>query len=186
LTVGQEGIFFLQADFTNAFCRQIEYALPIGKLDLHFENAKKAALAVVKVYADPNTALLADTARDRQFAAVALVARYRAGRPAFGTQTFVNEPISADQSKLIVEVLSEMKWNDPPLDPEGVMSLSTAFWQLQLTEKDGWLQPRPQANEDPNEVMSKAVAKWFKEHSATYRIQRLVVGASGAKYIKGF
>jgi hypothetical protein len=181
LNVGQEGIFFLQADSAKGFCRQIEYALPIDKSSLQFENARKAVAAMVKVFADPDRTIRADKARDRQFAAVALVARYRASHPAFGTAKHVSESIPADQSKRILDALAEMKWDDPPLDPEGVMTLPHAFRQLQPTDKDGWQEPKPNANEDADEVEGKAVAQWFKDHSAKYRIERLVAQGPDAK-----
>lgn len=131
------------------------------------------------MYADPQTALLGDKARDRQFAALALVARYRASRPHWESNALTRKPISVDESKLILEALAEMKWHDPPLDA-GAMSLPNVFWQLQLTEKDGWKQPQPRANEDANEVMAKAVAKWFKERAGNYRIEQLIAKPTGA------
>lgn len=181
MNVGREGIFFLQADSANAFYRQVEYGLPVGKLEPHFEDARKVVAALAKTYADPTAALRADKAPDRRFAAVALLARYRAVRPLFGTTTQVDEPIPADESKLILNVLAEMKWNDPPLDPAGVISLPSAFQMLGLSEKDGWRPPQPKANEDPNVATGKAVAEWLKNHSATYRIQRRVVQVTDAK-----
>lgn len=133
------------------------------------------------MYADPHSALIAEKSRDRQFAAVALLARYRASRPYLEPNAHAREAISVDENKLILETLAEMKWNDPPLDPEGTMSLKHGFWHLQLTEKDGWKQPQPQANEDADEVMANAVAKWFKEHAEKHRIERLVAKPTGVK-----
>jgi hypothetical protein len=185
LNVGQEGIFFLQADPANAFCRQIEYALPISRLDFQFEDARKLIATLVKVYAAPTTALSADKLCDRRFAAVALVARYRAGRPTVGAKTAeADEPIPAEESRLILDILGGMKWSDQPLEPTGVMSLRSAFSQLQLSEKDGWLDFKPKENEDPDEAMGKAVADWFKNHAGKYRIQRRVVREIDAKPIR--
>jgi hypothetical protein len=181
LDVGKEGIFFLQADSANAWCRQIEDALPIEKSSLRFEDARKVVAAVVKVHADPVAALSADKARDRQFAAVALVARYRTGRPTPDAKTHVDEPIPAAESRLILGVLAGMKWNDPALDADGIISLPSAFRQLQLSEKDGWQQPQPKADENPDDVMGKAVAEWFKNHAAEYRIQRRIVRETEAR-----
>ena len=184
MSVGQEGIFFLQADLAYGFCRQIEYGLAIGKSDLQFENAQKLIAAVVKVYARPSAALSADNTVDRQFAAVALVARYRAGQLPLGARSQVEEPIPVDESRLILAALGGMKWTDPPLEPSGVMSLPNAFRQLQLSEKDGWREPQPKANEHPDEVIGKAVAEWFKDHSAKYRIQRHVVRETDARHVR--
>jgi hypothetical protein len=181
LSVGQEGIFFLQTDPASDFSRQIQYGLPIGKQDLHVKGHTRTLRALVKMYADPHSALIAENARDRQFAALALLARYRASRPHLDPNAHVREPIPADESKWILDTLAQMKWTDPPLDAEGTVSLPHVFWQLQLTEKDGWKQPQPQANEDANEVMANAVAKWFKEHAGKYRIERLVAKSTGMK-----
>ena len=171
----QQAIFFLQADPSADFYRQIEYALPVEKSSPNFESGRKSVVAVAKILADPQTALLADKARDRQFAAWTLVARYRAAPAWLDAAAQANEPIPADESALILETLSEMKWNDSSV------SLQDAFRRLQLTEKDGWQQPRPKANEDPDEIMSQAVAKWFRDHSGRYRLQRLVAKTSNAK-----
>jgi hypothetical protein len=162
-------------DPTSGFYRQVKYGLPIGKLDLNFETQSKALRPLVKVFADPQTALLAEKSRDRQFAALALVARYRASRPHLDLKANAGEPIPADQNKLILETLAELRWDNEPFDPEGTMSLRNVFWQLQLTEKHGWQQPQAKADENADEVMGKAVAKWFNVHSANYRIQRLAV-----------
>jgi hypothetical protein len=170
-------MFFLQTDSANAFFRQIEFALPIEKSRLSFEDARKLAAAVVRVYADPVAALSSGKVRDRRFAAVALVARYRATRLAPGTTPQASEPLPADESRLILGTLAGMKWNDPAVDPDGVVSLPNAFRLLQLSEMDGWQPPQPKANEDPDEVMSKAVSDWFKNHSTGYRIQRHVARA---------
>ena len=179
--MGQEGIFFLQYDPAADFSRHVQYGLPIGKLDLNVKGHTKTLRALVKVYADPHSALLAEKASDRQFAALALVARYRGSRPHLEPNAHAREPISADENKLILETLAEMKWNDPPLDAEATLSLPNVFWQLQLTEKDGWKQPQPQANEDANELMANSVSRWFKEHSGKYRIERLVAKPTGVK-----
>lgn len=179
--VGQAGIFFLHTDSKNALCRHIEYALPIGKWDIQFDNAVKAIAVLSKVYADPSAALMADKPRDRQFAAIALVARYRAAHPSFSAQSNIDEPIPVKQSQRILEALAEMKWSDPPLDAEGAMTLPNAFARLQLNDKDGWQPPQPQANDDSNELMSQAVATWLRDHAATYCIQRRVAKESDAK-----
>ena len=174
LNVGQEAIFFLERNPANDFYSQIEYSRPLAKSDLNYESERKAVIRLLNVYADPHQALLADKAADRQFAAIALVARYRAPRHYQNTNEFAGEPIPADESRLILETLAEMKWGDVPFDARGVFSLQNAFWQLQLTEKDGWKPPQPKANEDANEVMGKAAVKWIKENGGKYRMLRLV------------
>jgi hypothetical protein len=181
LNVGQEGIFFLQSDSAQAFCRQIEYGLPIAKLDHQFDNAQKLIATVVSVYADPIAALSTGKLTDRQFAALALVARYRTGRAPFGRWSQVDEPISTEESRRILDTLAGMKWTDPPLDAAGVMSLPSAFRQLQLTEKDGWREPQLLANDDPNAVLGKAVAVWLSDYAAKYRIQRRVFRETDSK-----
>ncbi len=174
LDVGQEAIFFLQAHPTADFYTQISYGLPLAKSDPNYETERKAIGRLLKIVADPHTALLAEKAADRQFAACALLARYRTSRPA----ALTTEPIPADESKRILEILAEMKWSDPPLDANGVISLPNAFWSLQLTEKDGWQKPEPNQNQDANEVVGNAASKWIRENAGKYRIERLVAKPS--------
>lgn len=174
MSIGQEAVFFLQSDSANGFYSQIHFGLPLAKSSLSFESERKAVVRMLKVLADPQTALLSDKAGDRQFAASALIARYRILGQHSQPAALVNEPIPADESRLILQALSEMKWDDV-VDPRSAIGLQSAFRHLQLTEKDGWTQPQAKANEDQNAVLNKAVSSWLKDNAGKYRIQRLVV-----------
>src|SRR5687768_5704001 len=99
-------MFFLQADPVNGFYRHVSYGSPIAPGNLNVEAQTKLVRALVKVYSDPQKALLAEKARDRQFAAIALVGRHRASRPHLELNAHVREAIPEDQSRLILSALA--------------------------------------------------------------------------------
>ena len=141
---------------------------------MDFDNELKNIRKILKIFADPLTALRANKADDRQFAACALVLRYQAARWLAEPAALARESIGAEESKLILGALSEMKWGETPFDPEGVVTLKNAFEHLNLTEKEGWRPPQPKNGEDVNQLMTQAVSTWIKDNANKYRVPRLV------------
>ena len=134
---------------------------------------------VVKVLKNPIETLKAKESSDRQFAACVLLHRYRTALPVVGTgtntTTVKTEAIGEEESKLILSGLGETTWGDMGPDGQGTLALQSLFWQLALTEKDGWRQPVVKENEDYNTVMDGAVKKWIKENGSKYRLQRYIL-----------
>jgi hypothetical protein len=174
LVAGQEACFFLQKHPTADFYVMLQYAYPLNKSDLGYDGQLKAVCNVLKAFDKPLEALQAKDASERQLAACALVHRYRTQRPSHVPVAISNEPIAAEESKLILNALGEMKWGELPFDQNGTFSMHNAFYQLGLTANDGWQQPQPKENEDANVVMTEAVGKWFKANADKYRVQRVV------------
>lgn len=181
LVQGQEACFMLQRHPIADFYVLLPYAYPIDKNELTFDADMKAVRNVLKAFREPVKALQAKDASERQLAACALVTRYRTQRNSNVPVTVTNVPIAADESKLILQALSEMKWGELPFDPNGTFSVQNVFHQLGLTPQNGWQQPQPKANEDHNAVMDKAVSDWFKANAETFRIQRLVMKPASAQ-----
>jgi hypothetical protein len=178
LTAGQEACFFLQKHPTADFYVLMQYAYPLDKGDLGYDTDIKAVRNILKAFEKPVEALRAKDAGERQLAACALVMRYRTQTnravPVFEQVVpVVNEPIPAEESKLILKALGEMKWGEQPFDVNGTFSLQSAFSQLGIGANDGWQQPQQKENEDFNAAMSEALTKWFSANADKYRVQRL-------------
>jgi len=175
LNDGQEACFFLQRPTGTDFYLPVNMGYPLDKSDVSYPEQLTAVRKILKSVAQPIEALRAKEAADRQLAACALVMKYRTPgtkpNPAF-------EAIPAEESKLILNALAEMKWGENPFDVNGALSLHSLFYQLRLTDKDGWVQPQQKENEDYNAIMSKAVTDWMKNKSSTYRMQRFVAAKS--------
>ena len=86
--------------------------------------------------------------------------------------------IDKDESKLILKGLLESDWTK--LDrsvPNGIQS----FYALQLTEKDGWVPPKPvraqpgQPAVNYNEAVKDAFAKWLDGPGKDYVIKKYVL-----------
>jgi hypothetical protein len=184
LVAGQEACFFLQKHPKGDFYVLPQYAYPLNKGDLTYDAELKAVRNILKAIAKPVESLQAKDSGERQLAACALVVRYRTQQNVRAFEpgvAAVNEPIAADESKLILQTLGEMKWGEVPFDPNGTFTVQNAFYQLGPTPNDGWQQPQQKENEDFNAVMSDAVSKWFKANTEKYRVQRLVAKPHSTK-----
>jgi hypothetical protein len=175
LILGQQACFFLQKVPTADCFVPVNLDLPLDKSDPNYANSLGGIRKIAKVIEKPMDCLKSKNTFDRQLAASVLVLRYRA-EPTIGSGNLVNEPLSAQESKLILAALAEMQWGELPFDQNGVLSLQNAFSQLQVTEKDGWKLPEMKDDDDCNLAMGEAVAKWMKGHSAKYQIQRISAG----------
>jgi hypothetical protein len=185
----QEGVLFLTRHHSNDF-----YELGLGNLIAkEFNTNYKADLELtrkcVKLLAAPDDSLKSKNAEERLLAAAMLIRKYRGpldllansglqpAKPA--KETRKEEPISAEQSKLILNVLSEVDWktaeNPTPSSPANL------FVRLGLTPKDGWKYKQGPVNfldgkavlKSRNELATAAKA-WLKANAGTYRIKRFV------------
>jgi hypothetical protein len=124
------------------------------------EAIKKAA----KLLAKPTESLKSKDADERLQTASLLVARYRTNR----TGQAKTEQVSADESKLILEVLANADWAPAKRPQFGQVTPMGVFFQLGLTEKDGWKYPQ-----DATKV-AEVAKKWCKDNAGKYRINRFV------------
>jgi len=175
LKEGQELVLFLAKHPDAGFYTMPNMSPP---LDTKAEETKKDLEAIKKVLAvaaDPMKALKAEKADDRAFAAAVLAGKYRAYPDAGGETEQVAIP--AEESKLILKGLAESDWTKfDRTTPNGMQS----FYSLGLTDKDGWVAPkpvRPQPGQPPvnlNEATKDAFVKWLDGPGKDYVIKRIV------------
>jgi hypothetical protein len=143
----------------------MNYYDAIGKKDNpNFAKEVEAIKKSAKLIAKPMDGLKSKQAEERLTTAALLITRYRTNRT--GAQK--TEQVSADESKLVLEALAEADWK--PKNPRAgfQMNPQTLFFNLGVTEKDGWKQPK-----DFNKLAEEA-KKWCKDNAGKYRINRFV------------
>jgi hypothetical protein len=175
LKEGQEFLFFLTKHPDAGFYVMPPMSPPV---DAKGDEGKKEVAAVKKVLAvvaDPAAALKADTAAARYLAAATLVTKYRSFPEQGGAVEQV--AIGADESKLILQALAEGDWTKfDRAAPNGMQ----AFYSLGLTDKDGWVAPKPvpakpgQSPVNFNQVTKDAFVKWLAGPGKDYQIKRVV------------
>ncbi|MBY0459032.1 MAG: hypothetical protein K2V38_16975, partial [Gemmataceae bacterium] len=181
LKEGQEMLFFLakhpSADFyvLPAMSPPVDVSTDAGKKEI--DGVKKT----LEVLADPMKGLKSDKADVRATTAATLVMKYRSYPDMGGEVDQV--AIGADESKLILKAIAEGDWSNQvkPGTPANLNpSVVTAFYQIGLTDKDGWRQPmfpQPQPGQPPvdfNALVKEAFVKWLAGPGKDYQIKKMV------------
>lgn len=171
LTKDQEVCLFLTPHASESFfVAPMYYDVIDKKSNPNFDKEVALVRRCTKVLADPNAGLKSKDGEDRLLAASMLLGRYRTLRgPVKGVPK--QEPIDAEQSKLILLALAEADWTARATAPMQATPQSL-FYRLGLKPQDGWVQPKV-AKEFP-----EAAKKWLRENADKYRIQRYVSEAS--------
>jgi hypothetical protein len=167
LTKGQEGCFFLQQHFAENFYVMQPSAPSLDAKSDTFKEEVALAERFAKLLAEPMNGLKSKDVEQRLQTAGLLVARYRMPKPGQLKQ----EPIAAEESKLILKALLDADFSKP-YQPNEVSAQQT-FFLLGLEEKDGW---NPAPFQNFQQEFPAAAKKWLKEHAETYRIKRFVAG----------
>lgn len=177
LKEGQQMLFFLTKHPGADFYMMPGMSPPV---DVSTDEGKKEIEAVKKVtevLADPMKGLKSDKADVRAETAATLVMKYRSG-PEFAAQT-EQVAIGAEESKLILKAIAEADWKQVRPGPGGMNAMS-AFYQLGLTDKDGWVAPkfvRPAPGQPPVDftaVQKDAFVKWLAGPGKDYQIKKIV------------
>jgi len=143
----------------------VNYYDAIAKKDNNnFAKDVEAIKKSAKLLAKPTDGLKSKDADERLLTAALLVARYRTNRTGGEAKT---EEIPAEESKLILEALASADWA-PKVRVFGQPNAQQSFFQLGLTEKDGWKQPK-----DFTKLADEA-KQWCKDNAGKYRIKRFV------------
>ncbi len=176
LREGQLFLFFLAKHPDGNFYMMPPMSPPIA---LKGENGKEEIEQIKKVLAviaDPAKALKAEKAQDRYVAAATIIMKYRSYPEVPGVE-IDEQPIAADESKLILQALAEGDWTKFDRDaPNGMQ----AFNSLGLTPQDGFTRPRPvpvKPGQPPvnfNQVTQDAFVKWLAGPGKDYRIKKIV------------
>jgi hypothetical protein len=179
LKEGQDVLLFLTRHPSADFYVVPAINAPVEVKDEYGKSAVEAAKRFASVLADPMKGLKSDRAEVRAETAAFVVIKYRA------SGEFVREvdrvPLPAEENKLILAALLDGDWRSmyshPPADGPHPLS---AFYQLYLTEKDGWIAPvivaAPPGTPQPDYglVMKDAFAKWRAGPGRDYVIKKLV------------
>jgi hypothetical protein len=170
LQVDQEYLLYLTPHHEAPFyVAQNYFDATIKKDNPNFDKELDEVKRCVKLLADPMASLKAKEADDRTLTAEMLVARYR--MPRASAKEPKTEDLGAEESKLILQALAHADWNPKPVAGPGGFQMSplNSFFQLGLTEKDGWKPPQD------GKELEAAAKKWLKDNADKYRIQKFVV-----------
>jgi hypothetical protein len=169
LVAGQEGLFLLKKQAKEDFYvigGVIGYYINSDR-NPSFEKEIQVAKASALVLTKPQEALKSKSAEERLLAAAILIEKYRnyRGPPVVPKQ----EPIDAEESKLILQVLADADWktdwNFNSLRPIP----GQLFQRLGITAKDGFTPPA-------GGNFQAAAQAWVRENAQKYHIQCFVAG----------
>ncbi len=174
MTVGMEGLFYLQKNAAGNCYTLVQSFGAFVSAENNNSNYE-VEVAQIRVTANPMNSLKAAKAADRATAAVLLVKQYR--QPVFVPgKGQVQEPINAEESKLILKGLLEADWPVAPQPLDYQKHPAIAFNMLGLTPHDGF-QAQNQGVYTP--AFRDAAKAWLEKNWKTYRIKRYV-GGNGA------
>ena len=170
LKEGQEWLFFLTKHADTGFYTIPYMTPPVESKSTDYKAQIDITKKILAVITDPAKALKAEKAEDRYQAAVALVTKYRT--PFDGTPEVEITPLPADESRPILKALAEGVWKRDPA--AGHLNGLAAFYQLGLTDADGWKAPVAKAGEDFTETTRQAFIRWRDGPGKDYQIKKLV------------
>ncbi len=172
----QEALLFLKKHASEPFYVGAEFMSVVNKdNNPNFKAEVADAERGAKVQADPIGSLKSKDPEERYLAAFLQLQKYRTQR----TPNPKQEPISAEESKLILTALAQADWspNQPNRTPGWyMMQPQQMFYRLQLTAADGWVQPKPDPKNPRNfqKQIEEAAKKWLTDHADKYVIKRFV------------
>lgn len=174
LSIGQEGLFFAVKHYKENFCVVV---LPGGFIDKRspdFDKESTEAGRCGELLTRPLDGLKAKEAGERFLTAFMLLARYNdptAFHYNHPDAMQKDEPIDAEESKLILQALAETDWaaDDPKTKWRPLQAYN------RLGGQGGAPPPRLSGFDSPQEL--EAAKKWLHENAETYRISKLVPGA---------
>jgi hypothetical protein len=166
LEVGQEGLFMISKHHEGKFYNAPNYGYFVSAQQKDFDSEVKTAQKIVAVMGNTKKAMESKDADERLLAATIVVSKYRTQKPPFPNK---EEPIDAEESKLILNAIATAKWGQVKFGEPNPQML---FFQLGINDKDGWMAPKGAVTP---EKMRDAVQAWIRDHS-DYRIKRFVPG----------
>ena len=167
LEKGQEVLLFVKKHPKENFYTIPVYFDVVDKKTEGFDADLAEAKKDGKLLADPMAGLKAKSADDRFRTAALLLFRYRTFQQVGAKQ----EPIPAEESKLILEALAGADWNAMPVRRPGPFRQEVTplrvFYMLGVQPKDGFMPT-------PGQQIPEAAKAWLKTNAGSYRIQRYV------------
>lgn len=174
LQMGNEGLFLLTKHPGESFYTIPIYGFVSSQNNANFEKEVSSIKKMSAILADPQKALKSQDREQRYMAAAMLVTKYRSNRP--GPGGVKQEPIDIAESQLILKALAnDANWDAPQRIGGDTPHPIQIFYQLGVTEKDGWKQPRVARTQKD---IADAMRTWLSNNAERYRILR-VVGTGG-------
>lgn len=165
LTAGQEGCFALKRHYEHDF-----YIVhwSTKKADPNYERDLAQARRTGRCLADTLAGLKSRDAEDRLVTAAALIQRYRGTGfvPAPIGKVVKYEPITPEESKLILRALADADWTPNPNSTSP--AAFPLFSRLGVTVNDGF-------KVTPGTPYYTAAKSWVQENADTYVIKRYVL-----------
>jgi hypothetical protein len=167
----QEVLLFLSPHHGGEFEIMSAYFDMVDKKTETYDKDVEAAKKYVKLIAEPEKGLKSKDAADRLDTVNMLVTKFRTPQPS--AKPPKEEPIDAELSKQIMNVLADADWTPPKPGvggPRGAFQVTpiNVFFRLGVTEKDGWKPPQ-----DGNKF-NESIETWVKENKDKYRIKKFV------------
>lgn len=165
LTVGQEGMLFLTKHPTkkDVYVVRNYFDVVTKKDNPNFATELTEAKKYAKLLAKPMEGLESKDGNERFLTAAMLITRYKTA-PVGGGKT---EAVPAKETKLILNALAESDWKAP--NPAlRFMNGQSVFYQLRLTAKDGWTQPKD------FRTFETEAKKWLKDNAEKYKMERYI------------
>ena len=172
LRVDQEGCFFLQKHPTAEFFVPVPFSVPIDAKDPNFKQQLAIVTNAKQVFGDPVKALKNTDKKVRYASLHLLLDGYRNGRTFGGARQFKTVDLPAQESKLMMDLISELPAITP--DPDTNLSAMSMFAYLNPLPKDGWNAPKPVPGADYQKLFGEAFKEWVKANADTYRVKRFV------------
>ena len=169
LTKGQEALLIL-TPLPDSNLEVVAFNSDLmDKKSKTFEKDLKLVEHCMKLLDKPEDGLKSNDAAERFLTARLLIGKYRPNAGFAGIKN-KEEPIDADESKLILKTLAEGDWKPRPAAVGGAMELNAydLFLMLQVTKDDGFVPPKDFAKQ------AEAAKAWVKENMGKYRIKRIV------------
>jgi hypothetical protein len=168
LDVGRDGLFLLDRQPNQNYCQTPMWFNVVSSDDPSFAKQVKETRAACKLLDNPRAGLASAKANERFLAAALMIYQYRTPPRALPPAEAKQEPIDAEESKLILKALQEANWNAPP--KIGQSNAPELFLELGLTPQDGWKLPEEFTPAD----VARLAQAWLREHGETYRVKRFV------------
>jgi hypothetical protein len=168
----QEGLFFLQKHPTSAN----HYVIPFGQTpvlsaDAKYKGEVEAVKGLAAAFADPVKALTAEKEEDRIAHALAIAQKYRQYPPNNPTGVTDETPIPADETKLLLKVLTDLDWTkhaDAPRLADALGLMPGNYGIPRVKAGDG---------EEPLAVRQKALKAWVEKHGAKFEVKKVTAKA---------
>lgn len=167
---GQTACFFLMKHPKEDFLVLYPWAWPLNDTTPTYKKDLDEVRQTAKTIDDPLTALRHKDAKARMQAAQMLLLRYNTVPHVRVSGQPKQENLSAEESKLLLLAVKEMPYNAPFPQP----SRGYLWYQLRLTEADGWKQPTIPAGVAPDAILDEATKKWLDKNADTAILKRYV------------